>query len=130
MYSVNGDFVQCSADNIPTVKVNSDIAPGVIPPLPQSHLVGPPDCSKVLAQLQATVSQLAQEVTHLTNASSRQPAIRASSSRPLARGPPPNQKGAEEVLCWYHYRFGDEARNCEKGPCAYAGNDNRGGRHL
>ena len=43
-------------------------------------------------------------------------------SRSQSRGRSPSPHPATEVpICWYHRRFGDEARKCTQ-PCSYSGN--------
>ena len=62
------------------------------------------------------MEQLRSEVAHLTNL------VKSLTQR--RRSPSPNRhrrQSPTDVLCWYHQRFGDSARNCIE-PCSKSGN--------
>ena len=90
-----------------------DIAP------PSVAVVSPPDA---LESLRTEVKQLTKLVSSLATRNCS-PAQRCTSPRhSQPRLTPPPSASLTTILCWYHRRFGDRARNCTP-PYDKAGND-------
>lgn len=79
---------------------------------PSIAAVGTPQTTTGVEQLRAEVTRLQDTVTALTKG--RQP-------RRSARSPSPHPS-TDSTLCWYHQRFGKDARKC-RAPCSWSGND-------
>ena len=74
---------------------------------------------RTASPINAEVEQLRAEVTRL------QEIVKSLSSRgrsPQRRSPSPHPS-SDTTLCWYHQRFGDNARQCRP-PCKKSGNGN------
>ena len=67
-------------------------------------------------QISSDVELLRAEVTRLKDAVSA-----LTKSRPAKRSPSPRPT-SDATLCWYHQRFGKDARKCRP-PCSWSGND-------
>ncbi len=94
------------------------------------EVAAPPVCN-VTASLPSTqVDQLRSEIGELRQLvekllSSNRPTRQQFHSRTPRRSPSPasnlvNQPSSS--LCWYHQRFGEEAKKC-RSPCSYSGNE-------
>ena len=68
-------------------------------------------------QLREQVSRLADLVASLPRAN-RSCHRSSSRNRPPANMPPPSQPPLQDTLCWYHAKFGDDARKC-RDPCSW-----------
>ena len=68
-------------------------------------------------QLREQVSRLADLVASLPRAN-RSHHRSSSRNRPPANMPPPSQPPPQDTLCWYHAKFGDDARKC-RDPCSW-----------
>ena len=79
---------------------------------PSIAAVHPPQIVTDVELLRAEVSRLTEVISSFT--SSRQP--RRSGRSPSPRPP------TDSSLCWYHQRFGKDARKCRP-PCSWSGND-------
>ncbi len=73
-------------------------------------------------KLREEVTRLADLVASLTSTHSRGPRSRSNSRHRRPRSPAPLDK--PEPLCWYHHKFGEEARKCQE-PCSW-GNSQAG----
>ncbi|XP_064467870.1 uncharacterized protein LOC135378706 [Ornithodoros turicata] len=89
-------------------------APPSVPPFP--------DANSNFATLSQQVAHLTQLVAALSTRS-RSPSPRRQRFRSRNRSPRHRSPGSRDRngLCWYHHRFGQEARHCFQ-PCAWSGN--------
>ena len=76
---------------------------------PSVAVVTTPQATSDMEQLRAEVSRLTDIVSSFTK------------SRPSRRSPSPHPT-SNPTLCWYHQRFGKNARKCRP-PCSWSGND-------
>ena len=76
---------------------------------PSIAAVSTPQATTDMEQLRAEVTRLKEAVTSLTK------------SRRSGRSPSPHPS-TDSTLCWYHQRFGKDARKCRP-PCSWSGND-------
>lgn len=74
-----------------------------------------PQLSKEIEQLRAQVAKLQTNIKSLANSRSRSRTPRRADS------PAPATTTAEGDLCWYHRKFGEQARKCNS-PCALSPN--------
>lgn len=72
----------------------------------------------VIDTLQAQIEELTRQVQALRSDRSRQPSKNSSGFRNRSRS---RTKTQATDLCFYHTRFGDKARKCEK-PCSASEN--------
>ena len=63
-------------------------------------------------QLSAEMEQLRSEVAGLTNL------VKSLTRRRRSPSPHPSRRQLTTDLCWYHQRFGDDARKCQE-PCMF-----------
>ena len=82
---------------------------------PTVAAVSSPSMTSELEQLRSEVTRLNALVQKLQLSTRTQPHIRNPRSRSPSPRRPPN-------LCWYHFRFGDNAQKCRP-PCSKSGND-------
>ena len=82
----------------------------------------PPAFAEEFKQLRSDVSRLEKLVNKLArNRSSSQ-----SNRRPSRRSPtPPSTDNSSDSLCWYHSKFGSQAKNCNS-PCSWPSNRQAG----
>ncbi len=70
-----------------------------------------------LDQLRSEITSLKKMVKSLSRTTARR-----STSRGPSRSPtPPQQSTSSADLCWYHQRFGSDAKRC-RSPCSWSGN--------
>lgn len=67
-----------------------------------------------LSRLEAQISQLTNEIASLRSRSRSR--SRTRSSREITKSDSPQNN--EKSLCWYHYKFGNDAKKCTT-PCSY-----------
>lgn len=72
-------------------------------------------------RLRTEISDLREMVESLVASNSR-PTSRARTPRPCSPSPSFAMDPAPSDLCWYHQRFGSNARKCRP-PCSHLGND-------
>ncbi len=76
-------------------------------------------------KLREEVTRLADLVASLTSTHSRRPRSRSNSRYRRPRSPAPlDSQHKPGPLCWYHHKFGEEARKCQE-PCSW-GNSQAG----
>ena len=71
--------------------------------------------ARATPQLTAEMEQLRSDVAGLTNL------VKSLSRRRRSPSPHPSRRQLTTDLCWYHQRFGDDARKCQE-PCSKSGN--------
>lgn len=77
------------------------------------------DCQNNLEQLCQRLEQVVVAATHHRDPSRSQPQRRRSTSR--RRNPDPPRSASPSGVCYYHRRFGSDARHCLR-PCSWQGN--------
>ena len=83
----------------------------------------PPTLASEVDSLRAEVSRLSKQLQQLTHAHHRSP---SNNRRPSRRSPTPSSAPpTNTTLCWFHHKFGDQARNC-RAPCSWASNEQAG----
>ncbi len=101
---------------LPTPSVAS-ISPG---PSSSNHS----DPAKVISDLQGQINNLATQIQALTNQFQSQPRFcgRSKSRSPGRRNSSfsrsPNRQNQNHPFCWYHWKFGSNARHCNP-PCTF-----------
>ena len=71
--------------------------------------------ARATPQLAAEMEQLRSDVAGLTNL------VKSLSRHRRSPSPHPSRRQLTTDLCWYHQRFGDDARKCQE-PCSKSGN--------
>ena len=71
--------------------------------------------ARATPQLAAEMEQLRSDVAGLTNL------VKSFSRRRRSPSLHPSRRQLTTDLCWYHQRFGDDARKCQE-PCSKSGN--------
>ncbi len=101
---------------LPTPSVAS-ITPG---PLSSTHA----DPVKVISDLQGQINSLATQIQALTNQFQSQPRFRGRSqsrspgNRSSSFSRSPNRQNQNHPFCWYHWKYGSNARHCNP-PCTF-----------
>ena len=91
--------------------------PDALPTPPAPELATAAD----IADLRSEISQLEKLVRSL----SRSRSSRSSHRSPTPTAPAPNTDTSDNILCWYHQKFGERARACRP-PCSWMLNEQTG----
>jgi hypothetical protein len=117
--SPNVRMVLASAGSSQTLEELADLADKITE-------VSAPEVNQVNTQLSSDFQQLRSEISDLKALfKSKQPSFnRRFPSRPPRRSssPAPHKRPLPPNLCWYHQRFGEDAKKCQP-PCTWTGNE-------
>ena len=103
-----------TADNIMEVAAPS-VAAMATPP---SAGVSPSDLTAEFGHLRSEIQRLEK----LMNTFARNRSPSRPNTRPSHRSPtPPPTSNSSDTFCWYHRKFGDQARTC-RSPCSWSPN--------
>ena len=91
---------------------------------PSISAVSTPQLTEELERLRAEVTSLKGIVQSLPQYTTHTRGRSRGHSHSQSRGrtPSPHPSTEQPLLCWYHTRFGDQAKKCTK-PCSFSGND-------
>ncbi|XP_028137513.1 uncharacterized protein LOC114332016 [Diabrotica virgifera virgifera] len=81
-------------------------------------------CANTIDKLTAELAEIKFQLASLSNAQAQTHTYRNRSNsrcRPYPRDRSYSMEHNTDILCWYHYRFGDKAQKCSP-PCKHQGN--------
>lgn len=96
------------------------------PPLPQvaGASAGHSSIPSYVTEMSKQIAELTKSVAEL---SARGRPNNRSRSRSRRRSPPRRRSPSNQRLCWYHWQFGDDAKNCTP-PCSHKSGNASGSR--